>query len=89
METAGIYASSNSARPIMLGTFYIHIKLVSLKSGYSRIYSESLRAGRSEDRIPLGFQIFRTHPDPVLGYTQPTCGMGNGSLSRGCKAIGA
>ena len=34
-------------------------------------YSDSLRAGRSGDRIPVGDEIFRTRPDRPWGPTQP------------------
>ena len=50
-------------------------------------YSDSLRAGRSGDRIPVGGEIFRTRPDRPCG---PPSFLYNGyRVFTGGKAAGA
>ena len=53
--------------------FYIHsqcptiLKCLRCSKGYPRRYSDSLQAERSEDRIPVRGEIFRTRPDRPWG----------------------
>jgi len=63
---------------------YIHTRLVHLASSW---YSDSLRTGRSADRIPVGVEIFRTRPDRPWG---PPSLLYNGyRVFPGGKAAGA
>jgi len=54
----------------------IHLSIISLLHSpvgpvYRSRYSDSLRAGRSGDRIPVWGEIFRNHPDRPWGPTSP------------------
>ena len=55
--------------------------------GYRSWYSHSLRAGRSGDRIPVGGEIFRTHPDRSWG--SPSLLYNGYRIFPGGKAAGA
>ena len=56
-------------------------------SGWLRRYSVSLRAGRSEDRIPVRSR-FSAHVRTGPGVYQTSCTMGAGSLPAGVKRLG-
>jgi len=62
--------------------FYLYILKCS-GPGYLSRYSDSLRDGRSGDRIPVGGGARISAPVQTGPGTHPTfCTMGNGSLSR-------
>ena len=65
----------------MLGKFF------PMEPGWRSRYSDSLRAGRSGDRIPVGGEIFRTSPDRLR---DPPSLLYNGyRVFPGVKAAGA
>ena len=71
---------------LLTSVFHLHNYLFRGR-GYRSRYSNSLRSGRSGDRIPVGGEIFRARPDLPWG---PTSLLHNGyRVIPGCKAAGA